>query len=59
MAKYEVEVGGFVTVFRQRTLIVCANSESEASEKAKDRFVELQSKSGNCESGHVDSITEL
>lgn len=59
MAKFEVEVGGFVTVFRQRKLIVFAKDEDEASRKAADKFVDLQSKSGDCDEGHVDSVQRI
>lgn len=30
MAKYKAQVGGFVTVFRQRTVTVYADTEAEA-----------------------------
>ena len=57
---YEVEVGGFVTCFRKRKLIVYASDEAEAEEKAIDKFVELQQKAGNdCDDGTVNYITEL
>lgn len=58
--KYEVEVGGFVTCFRKRKLIVYASDEAEAEEKAIDKFVELQQKAGNdCDDGTVNYITEI
>jgi hypothetical protein len=69
MAKYKVEVGGFVSTlnrkedgfvdrFRHRTLIVYAKNETEAKEKAEMKFMELcQKKPGNmCNEGNVDSI---
>lgn len=59
MAKYLVEVGGFVTVFRHRRLLVYADSEAEAASKAEDRFVVLQNVNGECEQGQVDSVTKL
>ena len=61
MAKYKVEVGGFVTVFRQRNLIISAENEDEAKEKAIDKFVELQVENGvnMCNEGTVDSIERL
>lgn len=59
MAKYEVEVGGFVTVYRQRKLTVYATNEAEAEQKATDKFVELQSEKGDCDEGQVNSIVEV
>lgn len=59
MAKYLVEVGGFVTVFRHRRLMVYAGSEAEAADKAEERFVALQNLHGECEQGQIDSVTEL
>lgn len=61
MAKYKVEVGGFVSTFRQRTFTVYADNEAEAENKAINRFVECQQqKSGNmCDGGTVDSIEEI
>lgn len=59
MMKYEVEVGGFVTCFRKRKLIIHANNEAEAEEKAIDRFVELQQRAGHdCDDGTVNYIIE-
>lgn len=69
--KYIVECGGFVSTFnkkeddfvdrfRHRKLIVYAKSESEAIQKASDRFVELcQTKSGNmyCDDVNIDKVT--
>ena len=58
--KFEVEVGGFVTCFRKRKLIVYANDEMEAEEKAINRFIDLQQKAGNdCDDGTINYITEL
>lgn len=61
MAKYEVEVGGFVTVFRHRKLIVHADTWPEASEKALEKFVEIQQKDGSsmCSGGQVESVKRL
>jgi hypothetical protein len=62
MAKYEVEVGGFVTVYRQRTVTVYANTEAEAAKKAKQKFIDLQnSGSGSpiCEEGTVNEIEQV
>lgn len=61
MAKYKVEVGGFVTVYRKRTFTIYAADETEAEEKAIDRFIDVQqNKTGNvCEEGTVNSIEEI
>lgn len=44
--KFRVEVGGFVTVFRKRNLVVFADSVEEAEAKAIDKFVEGQQAAG-------------
>lgn len=69
--KYKVEVGGFVSTFRkgadafvsefrQRRLVIYAETAQEAKEKAIDKFVDLsQQRVGNmCEicDCQVDSI---
>lgn len=72
MAKYRVEVGGFVSTFnrkedgfvdrfRHRTLIVYAKNEEEAKEKAELKFMDLcQRKPGNmCNEGNIDSVELL
>ena len=61
MAKYKVNVGGFVTTYRERTLIIYADSEAEAEEKAADRFIDLQQqKPGNmCDEGVVNNIERM
>ncbi len=72
MPKYRVEIGGFVSTFsktedgfvdrfRHRTLIVNAKDETEAREKAEDRFIDLcQQRPGNmCDEGHIDSIKPI
>lgn len=61
MAKYKVTVGGFVSVFRKRCLTVYASSESEAQEKAVDKFMEIQQSGGcsMCSEGTVESIEEV
>lgn len=62
MAKYKVEVGGYVTVYRQRVITVFADSESEAGEKAVDKFVDLQQSCSGapmCDDGTVNSIKEI
>lgn len=61
MNKYKVEVGGFVSVYRQRTLIINAENEEEASGKAIEKFISLQQeKVGSmCDEGQVNSIEEI
>ena len=61
MAKYKVTVGGFVTVLRKRRLIVYASSESEAQEKAVEKFMEIQQSNGfsMCSEGTVESVEEV
>ena len=61
MSKYKVTVGGFVSTFRKRTLIIYAENEEEAAEKAEAKFMELeQQRVGNlCSEGNVDSIEKL
>lgn len=38
MAKYQVQLGSFVTKLRSRNITVSANNEEEAIEKAENRF---------------------
>ncbi|WP_206459392.1 hypothetical protein [Anaerovorax sp. IOR16] len=61
MSKYKVEIGGFVSTYRQRNIIVYADNEAEAEEKAIDKFIEMQQeKVGNiCNEARADSIEEL
>lgn len=61
MAKYKVEVGGFVSVYRQRIVTVFANNKEEAKKKAINRFIDAQqSRTGNmCNEGTVNSIEEM
>lgn len=61
MAKYKVNVGGFVTVFRERDIIVHAKDEAEAAEKAELKFIELQQqRPGNmCDEGTINSIEKI
>ena len=42
MAKYIVELGGFVSVFRHRKMTVYADSEAEAIDKASDKWYQVQ-----------------
>ena len=59
--KFRVNVGGFVSTYRERTIIVYADSEAEAAEKAELKFCELeQQRAGNmCDEGTINSIEEL
>ena len=58
--KYEVEVGGFVTILRHRKLIIHADNEAEAEEKAIDKFIQLQQEAGgDCDDGIVDYINKI
>lgn len=61
MAKFKVNIGGFVTSYRERTLVVYASNEAEAENKAIDRFVALQQqKPGNmCDEGIVNHIESV
>lgn len=45
--KYRVKVGGYVTRFCQRNIIVYAKDEVDAAEKAKDKYIELEMKIPN------------
>jgi hypothetical protein len=58
MAKYKVEVGGYVSTYRHRSLTVYADNEEEAAQKAELKFIDLcQSIPGNmCSEGNIDSI---
>ena len=60
MAKYQVEVGGFVSTYRQRTFIVYGD-ETEAEQKAIEKFISAQQvKAGNmCDEGIVNNIRLL
>ena len=61
MNKYRVEVGGFVSTYRRRTLTIYAEDEIEASDKAIEKFMELQQeKVGNmCDGGVINNIEEI
>lgn len=59
---YKVEVGGFVSTYRQRTYDIYADSEEEASEKAIDKFIfdQQNGKPGNmCDEGQVNEISKI
>lgn len=59
--KYKVEVGGYVSTFRHRNLVVYANNEEEAAKKAEEKFYDVvQSINGNmCEGCNIDSVTDV
>lgn len=57
--KFVVDVGGFVTVYRNRKITVYANDETEAEQKAIDKFIEIQSQSGDCDDGTVNEIIQI
>lgn len=61
MAKFKVNIGGFVSTYRERNLIIYANDESEAMEKAELKFIDLQQiKVGNmCDEGTINSIEQI
>lgn len=61
MSKYKVHVGGFVSTFRERDIIVYAQDEAEAAEKAELKFIELQQRRpGNmCDEGTIDSVEKI
>lgn len=56
--KFKVNVGGYVSVCRERTLTVSAETSMEAMDKAVAKFIELnQSKPGDmCDDGTVNWI---
>lgn len=57
MAKYTVELGGFVSVFRHRKMTVYADSEAEAIDKATDRWYVVQQADGSmCGDPVIDSV---
>ena len=59
MAKYKVEVGGFVTVFRHREFTAYAANKEEAAEKAVQRFIKAQSENGDCDDAVVDNVERI
>ena len=58
MAQYEVEVGGFMSQYRSRKLVIYAKTEQEAKEKAEQKFIDLMQKDGTamCGEGTINSI---
>lgn len=42
MAKYRVVIGSFVTRFTQRKIIVHAENEKNAKDKALEKFLEME-----------------
>ena len=61
MSKYKVNVGGFVSVYRERNIIVHAEDEAEAAEKAELKFIELQQQrpGSMCDEGTINSIEQI
>lgn len=60
MSKYKVNVGGFVSFYRERTLTIHAKSEDEAIEKALDKYDEIQRASGgDLDRGTINSIERI
>ena len=58
--KYRVNVGGYVSVYRERTYTVSASSAEEAIEKVENRWAKDQQHDGNmCGSIKVKSICEV
>lgn len=58
MPKYKVEVGGYVDIYRQRTMTIYAKDEEEAKDKAISKFMEVQQERPGdmCSDGTVNSI---
>lgn len=60
MSRYRVNVGGFVTVYRERNLTIHAKSKEEAIEKALDKYDALQRASGgDLDRGTINNIDEI
>lgn len=61
MPKYKVNIGGFVSTFRERTFTVSADNEVEAINKAEDKFIKVQQSNGYsmCGGGTVNWIDEI
>ena len=60
--KYRVEIGAFVEYIRKRSIVVHANSEEEAKEKASKQFDKDLKKSPKCTEifeHHYDSVMEV
>lgn len=60
--KYKVEVGSFCTRLIQRSITINANSESEAAEKAINKFIEIEMKLANSNdfgTPRVDFVEEV
>ena len=60
--KYKVEVGSFCTRLIQRTITVQAKSEADASEKAIEKFIEIEMKLANSNdfgTPRVDFVEEV
>lgn len=59
--KFKVEVGGYVSTYRRRTLTIHADTEEEAREKAINRFIDIQQQRPGdmCGGGIVNEITPI
>lgn len=60
--KYKVEASAFVETLRTRNMIISANSEEEAIEKAKERFDKEQyrlHRVTNVSTVEIDSVVRI
>jgi hypothetical protein len=57
--KYKVLCGAFVEYLRFRQIIVSANSQEEAEEKARDKFEKIFKNSANVGTVSIDSCEQL
>lgn len=60
--KYKVEVGSFCTRYVKRTITVHADNETEASEKAVNKFIDTEMQLVNYSdfgSPQADSVEEI
>lgn len=59
MAKYKVQLGSLVTKLMERNFTVSANSEEEAIEKAKNRFIYECSRQKYTEVGGTINVDDI
>ena len=59
MAKYKVQLGSLVTKLMERNFTVSANSEDEAIEKAKNRFIYECSRQKYTEVGGTINVDDI
>ena len=59
--KFKVNVGGYVSTYRERTLTVSADTSMEAMDKAVAKFIELEQKNPGdmCDEGTVNWIESV